>query len=130
MNAGNWIAIAVAGISLLMSAFQLVFRDGKRTAELEEARKEIVYLRQSIVDHSAENEADMREANQVMEELRDLIGAVKEFSREQSAVNVAVTRTLDLLTGRLEKVGDLTMQNAAILGLHTEVLRRKGLVEG
>jgi methyl-accepting chemotaxis protein len=130
VNAGNWIAIAVAGISLLMSAFQLVFRDGKRTAELEEARKEIVYLRQSIVDHSAENEADMREANQVMEELRDLIGAVKEFSREQSAVNVAVTRTLDLLTGRLEKVGDLTMQNAAILGLHTEVLRRKGLVEG
>jgi hypothetical protein len=121
MTASQWVAIGLSGAALLISLLSMAKSYGRQQAELQETRK-------LFEEHRRENAEDISASRAALKELREFLGAVKEFSREQAAVNQAVARTLDSVTARLESVGDLVMQHKAIIELHTEVLGRKGFV--
>jgi len=104
-----------------------VFVSGRHAAELKQARDDIKSLHSQV--ELLRKDAD-EDSKALRNELRELLGALKEFSREQAAVNIGVTKTLDACTRRLEDVGDLVMQHKAVIELHSEILRRKGLVSG
>jgi len=123
----EWVSACIAFVALLLSIGGVVFVSGRHAAELKQARDDIKSLHSQV--ELLRKDAD-EDSKALRNELRELLGALKEFSREQAAVNIGVTKTLDACTRRLEDVGDLVMQHKAVIELHGEILRRKGLVSG
>ena len=108
-------------MSLFLSIVALAVGYGRQTERIRQNQRD-------LDDHKRENQQDIQASREAVRELREFLAVVKEFSREQAAVNQAVARTLDSVTARLESIGDLVMQHKAIIELHTEVLGRRGIV--
>lgn len=132
--AGDMVTAVIAIVAVLISVGGIVFGAGRQTSKIEAQSDRIGVLEREVLrlrSQSGEDTDDAREATAIVrEELREFFGTVKEFTREQAAVNLQITKTLDSVARRLESVGDLVMEHKATIAIHGEVLRRKGLIAG
>jgi hypothetical protein len=133
-----WIAAAIALIAVLISIAGIIFSAGQSSERAARTEDDVKQLNAAVVALRNTSEEEIKELRKTADlenrEIRDgmheLLGALKEFTREQAAVNVGVTATLASCTERLQQVGDIVMGQKATIEIHGEILRRKGLISG